>query len=430
MNTLRPVWKFAQFVHEKGFFHLLSTNFLVQFLGFGSSLLVTKFITPEEFGQIRILQSYILTFSLLAGFGLNSATLKFGSENRSKEEREALLFFALRTASISVSVTLLLLVGLSITEIITSSRTMTNYLLIFALVIPFQVATDIFIVYLQANKRIKEMARAQGIIKLQSFVLIVIATWLYGLMGFIIATILAVIVGLLPLLRLVGWDFLKQKTINLPQAFFSVAIFSLLANGVATLRQFSDLFILDHFALDRAEIGFYSLATLFIQAAMHVTGTVQSITTPYFSERALDLEWFKRRLLRTQTQMFLLSIFVAVSAWFAAWTLIKYFYGPAYSSSLTYLAILLLRYIIWSGMAIIGVGLFALERIRYNFLASLLATITGFIASYLFLLQWGITGVAWAQVLSAVVNIALTYIFFYFLVIRKPSLRQENLKDR
>lgn len=65
---------------NKGFFHLLSANFIIGFLGFGSQLLVAKFLTPVELGQIRTMQSFIGVATILAGFGFNTAVLKLCSE--------------------------------------------------------------------------------------------------------------------------------------------------------------------------------------------------------------------------------------------------------------------------------------------------------------------------------------------------------------
>ena len=74
-------------VAYKGFFHLLSANFIIGFLGFGSQLLVAKFLTPTELGEVRIIQSYVAVAAIIAGFGFNTAVLKLCSESRSLEEK-------------------------------------------------------------------------------------------------------------------------------------------------------------------------------------------------------------------------------------------------------------------------------------------------------------------------------------------------------
>jgi O-antigen/teichoic acid export membrane protein len=399
-----------KYIADKGFFHLLSVNFLIQFLGFGTSLLVTKFLKPEQIGQIKILQSYTAIFWILAGFGFNSAILKFCSEERSDQEREGILLRSLLLSLTTIAVSFSLLVILALTGVITSSQHLANWLIIYALVIPFGVFTDNLITYLQSLKKIKQMARAQGIIKVQSFILIVLSTWVWGFPGFIFATIAAYILGLVPLLWQVGFGFIKSKLTALPLGYYNIIIFSLLANTVGTIKQYGDIFILDHFAQNRVEIGFYSLATIFVLAATQIITTVQLITTPYFSEKAADKAWFRRKLIYTQIQTTGLSFGVAIGVYFLAWILVTIFYGSAYHSTLSYLGVLLLKYICWSSSAILGVALFALGKVNLNFWASLIATVIGLYLSYLFLQWFGIIGVAWAQVITALINLLISSI--------------------
>ncbi|MEB9734835.1 sugar isomerase, partial [Bacillus cereus] len=52
-------------LRKKGFFSLLLTKFLVQFVGFGSVILVAKFISPESMAQIKSLQTYLILAVLI-----------------------------------------------------------------------------------------------------------------------------------------------------------------------------------------------------------------------------------------------------------------------------------------------------------------------------------------------------------------------------
>ena len=71
-------------VNKKGFFHLLFANFFIQFVGFGSQFVVAWFLTPEELGQIKIMQTYLSVVLLFTTLGFTTSTLKLCSENRSK----------------------------------------------------------------------------------------------------------------------------------------------------------------------------------------------------------------------------------------------------------------------------------------------------------------------------------------------------------
>lgn len=408
-------------IYHKGFFHLLSVNFLTQFLGFGTTLLVAKFLSPVELGEIKILQSYAGLFVVLGGFGINTAVLKICSEKHNERYKGHILRYALVRSMLYATIALGVMVLLTLTGVITSSRRLSLWLVVYSLIVPFAVVSEILTVFIQALKKIKEMAGAQAVIKGQSFVLIVICTWLWGFRGFILATISAYIVGVLPLLRQVGLKYLSPvagDVTGIPKLFSHIALFSMLANGVSLIGRYADIFILDHFVSNRAEIGYYSLATIFVLGAMQITHTVQSIATPYFSEHADEEIWFRRQVLRNQTRMAALSVMVAILLYGAAFFFVPFFYGPVYQSTLVYLAILLIRYIVWSSYAILGVAVVGLGLVRLNFVASIICTSINLCLTYLLLQRFGVVGVAWAQTVSAVIY------FFICIVVMRMALRQ------
>jgi O-antigen/teichoic acid export membrane protein len=407
-------------VYHKGFFHLLSVNFLTQFLGFGTTLLVAKLLSPVELGEIKILQSYSGLFVVLGGFGINTAVLKICSEKHDEQYKGHILRYALVRSMLCATIALGLIVLLTLTGVITSSRRLSLWLVVYSLIVPFAVVSEILTVFIQALKKIKEMARAQAVIKVQSFILIVMCTWLWGFRGFVLATISAYIVGVVPLLRQVGLKYLSTVAggvTGIPKLFSHIALFSMLANGVGLIGRYADIFILDHFVSNRAEIGYYSLATIFVLGATQVTNTVQSIATPYFSEHAGEEMWFRRQVVINQTRMAALSVMVAVLSYGVAFFFVPYFYGPAYHSTLVYLAILLIRYVVWSSYAILGVAVVGLGLVRLNFVASIICTSINLSLTYLLLQRFGIVGVAWAQTVSAGIY------FFVCIVVIQMALR-------
>ena len=404
MLTPIPIYRSLK---DKGFFHLLSANFLTRLLGFGSILIVAKFLTPVELGEIKILQSYSTLFIILAGFGLNTAVLKICSVDRPVRGRESILRFALGRSVIAISLALILLGSLCLTGVLTSSTRLSSWLMVYALIIPFAVFTDILTMFLQAQKRTKEMAKAQSIVKAQLAVVVVACTWQWGFRGFIFATIFGFAVGLLPLLWQVKLRFLSAKSTSAPPQFFNIALFSALANGMVILMQYADILLLDHFSGEREEIGYYSLATIFVLAAMLVTSTAQSIAAPYFSERAHDKVWLREQLIKNQKRLAALSLAIAIALYGAAQFLVPLVYGPSYESSLIYLAILLIRYVLWSSHAIIGVALLGLGLVRYNFTVVLVSTPIGVALSYILLQRFGVIGVAWGQVSAALVSLLM-----------------------
>ena len=400
-------------LRKKGFFHLLSANFLAQFLSFGSLLLVARLLSPAEFGEIRIIQSYVSLFTILAGGGLSTAVHKYCAESRTSENKDNILRHSLVIASMTTVITLAFMVVLAMAGGLAKSSRFPLWLLVYALgVIPCAVMSDILALFLQAQKRIKEVAGMQALMKGLAFGVVVISTWLGGFHGFIASTIVASLVGLLTLLRLVRLRFFNAHCYALPEQFANFAFFSVLAGAINIYGQYTDIFILDYFVRDRVEIGYYSLATIFLLGAIQVTTTIQTLATPYFSERAHDQTWFRRKLIQTQTRLAALSVAVAVAVYIAAAVLVYLIYGANYRASLLYLGILLVKYILYSSSAMISIALIGLGLVRYNFAAVAVATPAGLALSYSLLQRFGVAGVAWAQVGSAAIVLIMLLILY------------------
>ena len=75
-------------LNRKGFFHLFFSNFLIQFMVFGSQMLVAGLLLPEDLGRIKVLQTIVDIASIIAGGGLVVAVLKMVPEtsNRTKQK--------------------------------------------------------------------------------------------------------------------------------------------------------------------------------------------------------------------------------------------------------------------------------------------------------------------------------------------------------
>lgn len=399
-------------IYEKGFFHLLSANFLHQFLGFGILLVVAKFLTPAELGEIRILQAYIAVFTIFAAFGVSTAVLKTCAEQRPEAERESILKAGFKRAMVTTLVALFLLAILALSGVITSTHRLAMWLLVYALVIPFSVSTEIFFSYLQALKKIKQLARLHALFRLQAFVIIIVCTYIWGFKGFIFATITGYMLGLIPVVYTTGTSFLKRVPYSLTAAFKHLAVFSVLSNGISMIGKFGDIFLLDYLVVNRELIGYYALASLFTYGAIQVTATVQSISTPYLSERAGELEWFISKVRSTQIRVGVLSIAVSAGIIVLAYLLIHIFYGAAYFASLEYLPILLLKYIFWSWYAVMAVALLGLGYMKYNFIIVAVVTPLSILSSYFLFQVYGIAGVAIGQVIGSIVGLLLTRILY------------------
>lgn len=405
------------FLQKKGFFYLLSANFLTQFLGFGTTILVAKFISLTEIGQIRIIQSYAAIFAILAGFGFNTAVIKYCSENIPQEQRLRILNYAVRCSFITTCGSFLLWCFFVYYDVILPSSHLHSYILIFGLSLPFWVSTNIGMSFLQATKQVKKMAKIQSLIKLLSFIIIVGSAFWGGLQGFIISTVFAYFIGTIPIFKEIGTSFFNTKYL-IPNGIKSMALFSMLGNSVSLLGQYGDIFILNYCYTDKEQIGYYSLATIFLIGAMQITGTIQSIVTPYFSENSKNKEWIYMQLKKNQLRMAILSIIMAIIIYYGCFIFIPFFYGNDYTMTLPYLKLLMVKYVIYSSYSIIGVCLLGLGLVKSNFIVVCTTTPINWGISYFCLQHYEIIGIAYAQIISS------SFTFICVIIVAGYSLKR------
>ena len=136
-----------------------------------------------------------------------------------------------------------------------------------------------------------------------------------------------------------------------------------------------------------------------------MTSTAQAIATPYMSERSSDWHRVAKMLVNTQARICALSVAVAVGAYAGSWVAIPLLFGAGYKKTLTYLAPLLLKYILWSCASITGVALLSIGKVHLNLIAAVLSMTVCLGASYFALTGSGLLAMAWAQALSETVGV-------------------------
>lgn len=395
-------------VSNKGFFHLFTANLVITILGFGSQLLVVKFLSPADVGNIKTIQSFITVASILAGFGFNTAVLKLCSERRDLEEKAYILkvtaFYSLFPIVI-VTVAIVLISKLNIFSPVEEINDLMNY---YMLVLPAGVFASLFMAYLQALKKIKTMAKMQVIIRVFGLFFLVIFTYFFQIKGYIFSTVAFTTIAVIPLIYLVKNDFKNIKTINnINSKVFYYAKWSLAANIMHTINSLMDIFVLNYMIADRVSLGYYTIATIFVMALNQITSTVQSITTPYFSDKSTDKNEFLRVLVKYQKIMVLGSLLITLITMIIIPTFIVFVYGTEYALSGKIFIVLSLKNFFMSCYAILGVAILGLGKMKYNFYSMFISTIITMLANIVFINWLGVFGAAIAQAVSCLIILGI-----------------------
>lgn len=407
-DNVNKISELLKDIINKGFFHLLSANFIIGFLSFGSQLLVAKFLTPVELGQIKTIQSFIGVATIVAGFGFNTAVLKLCSEKRSLEERAVIFRQNFHYSIISIILVLIILFLLARLKLLSPDQTVNKWLPIYMLLIPASTYASLIIVYLQALKKIQLMAKIQVFIRSLGLIAVVTATYFYGLVGFIVSTLCIGYIALFPLFNLIKDNFKNKLKVN---NIFSQSIFyakwSVSANAVSTIGQYMDIFMLNYLIKDRVSFGYYGLSTVFILGMNYITSTAQAIATPYFSEKNDDKKEFLRALKKYEKLMVLLALAASIFFALVVPPFIKLVYGNDYALAGSYFRVLVLKYFFWSCYALLGVAIVGLGKMQYNFLSVSISVPISLLLSYFCIISYGVMGAAVAQAIAYFITLII-----------------------
>ena len=407
--------KFVHTINDKGFFHLFSANVLIQIVGFGSQFIVAWLLTPEQLGQIKIMQTYLSIALLFTTFGFTTSVLKLCSENRQKGEKLFIYKKALKYVGFALLITWPLLLVVTELGLVSKDKEIIRMFPYFSLALIPWTFTGIFINYLQAIKQVISLSKIQSITKIISVGGIIILTYIFGFNGYICAVIISYIVT---------YVFLKRKINELNQSiseveidkplkthwqYSSIAFLTLLVGQVAL---FADVFLMNYFIKDRVAICYYSFALTLTMINYIFTTTVQQIVVPLLSEKSSGSNEIKEVTKKYEKINIVASIIVSILLIIVVPIFIKLLFGTKYEQSIPFFIILVVAWFFQNTVTFKGYALLGSGRIGYNFIVSAINLCIGFTVSYFLMNIYGIIGLAYGKLITNFVSIFIVSIFY------------------
>lgn len=387
--------------------HVMIANIMQQGMAFLGVILVARMLPAEEFAQVRIAMAYVAVATILGVGGFTAPILRYCADpSIDPPQRQRLLGVGLRRMIIAAFLTTGAFLGI----VVGSGPKGTELMVLtaYALQVPALAATSLLLVYLQAIQRFKFLAYSQIMIRTLSFIMTVAACYIYGLTGFLFATLAVVAASVVPLFLAARPSF-RQLEGDVPKDFSALAGYSLLGMAITTTGQYADLMMLDWVGADLSDVGVYSLATIFFFAASALVGAVQSVATPHFTGLIRDRERFRASLRRWSVWSMAGGIAVATGAIIVAWFVEVFFLGPAYSGLSLVVILLMLRFCIWCSYAVGGAAMVGIGAIKQGMTISFFTTSFAVLAGYPLVLWYGVWGAGIAQVLVAVLTAVLVF---------------------
>jgi len=403
-------------IRQKGFFHLLSANLLIQVVAFTSQLFVAGILSPDDIGRIKIIQTYVSIFSIVAGMGFNSSTLKLCSENRTPEERNsifqsALFFTILSTISLYIIIVVLNFFG------IFSSDKLIQWLIPLGL---FPIISNsvfmVFVSYFQATKKIKLLSNLTISNKVISIIAIVLFTYWIGIKGYYVAYNLSFILMLAVCFRYYksgSWvNIFSPKNVSMFSIHWNYARTSMAAYLLSEISAYVDILLISFFIPDMKQIGYYSFALTITVVLKIIPSTVQQITIPYFSALAHQKTEFLLAFKRYNKLLYFIVAGTLLAVMLFVPFLLHFIFAGKYDPSLQYFPFLAIGWSLRLLSQLQNGAIFGLGKIQYNVYTSLITLAFNVILISISIYFFGLLGAAYASVLGGLVYVLCSRYFF------------------
>ena len=403
-------------VARTGLFDLMFSNVIVQLSALVTIFILADILPPSEVGFFRLLFGYFLLFQTVGLLGCNASILKFCSEDVDIKVKRARLFYFRRRSFLASLFSVFAFNAFLFFLVDPVSKEASIYMHVYTLAIPFAVYSMCSMAFLQSLKKVKMAARVQGIIRL-SFATVAIFGGIFGGLSYVIYVIsfsyVLASIALFFLLR----ESESDLSSTLPRVHntrkLSLHSFGMLAAGaLAILQQNIDLYLLGFYSASYQLIADFGLASILFTAGVLITGTIQTVLTPYLSEKQDDLRWVRTKAIRLQILVIPFSFFFGVCLYLGLSFFIHIGFFSEYLNVLKFSVPMIIKYWIWSLFCVFGAALFAIGVIKETLVYGVLIIFLNLLISLLAAYNYGVEYIIYSQPIVAFAQLLVVmYIF-------------------
>jgi len=410
--------------YEVGFFHLISVNLLIQIVGFGMQMFLSKIMTPDNLGRMKVLQSFVGIAVIISTLGLDVAITKYCSEKIDDNEKINLLATGLKITFLISGLMVLVMFALSFFKVYSTDILINKYMRVYIIIIPLLAINNICFSYLQSQKRIKSVAKVQSYSKFINIFIVVILVYIFNFYGYIIGMIMGSLISFILFLHELKDEISSALSLKVNRLAFTklfyMGKYNLLTNGIGQLIMSTDALLINYLSNKQSELGYYSIAQLFILGLRVIPSTIQQIMIPYISEEANNIENLIYIYKNYKKKIVLLMSVLVIPCYIFIPILINLFFGAKYLNSIKYFKILLFGFYFFC-LYSTNISLFiGLGKVKYNLYYGLFFEFVNLTVQYCLIKKCGIIGAAYGS------SIAFILSFFFNEFITNRVLK--NLK--
>lgn len=379
-------------------------------LTFVTTMLVTRYLGPTDYGKLTYIYSYIQLFIPICAMGMNDIIVKELVEN--KQDNDKILGSATLIRLISSIISMVL--SVLIVSVFNDSKLYTTIASLQSLSLLFQSFEGIMYYY-----QSRLLSKKTGIVYAVSYILTALFR-LYciytnkDIRWFGFAMSLDFVVLAVLLLGIYYFDNNKLSvSISYMKRLLSKSYHYIFAGIMVVLYgKVTDTMLLGRM-INETSVGYYSAAVTLCNAWPFIlTAIIDSASPIIIDLYSNNKQQFYKRLKQLYASIFYVGVVVALFITLLSDLIITILYGKDYMP-----ASLPLKIACWStAFAYIGVSrtiwIQCENKVRYETLISFLGAITSIVLNYFLIRQFGINGAAIALVLTQMLT---NFIFLFFI---------------
>ncbi|NGP88319.1 oligosaccharide flippase family protein [Fodinibius halophilus] len=424
---LKKVISLFNNIKDKGFFHFLSSNFVVHFVTFLSQLIVAHLLTPEDIGRIKLLQVYTNLGVIIAGAGFPVAILKIcsGPKRSDQEKTDVYIKGVLFTTLFSGLVICAIMIG-SYFQIFSIDPEVNTLFYVYGFLVLPLALNKLFISVYQSKKQFVLLSKLQVLTSSLNIVFIIGVTYYFLIYGYIVSLIVGFSLSVGILMYNTGlWEelksvihslFTKIESFSEDKELRNYAGYGMVTNLIGIASMNMSYLILNYFTIDREEFGYFSFAFTIVMGLQIVITSVQRMVTPFFSEKSQDFqEWY--RVFKKYNLLFLFLLAgIAVAAYLIGPPILDWLFNGKYNGSFIYLELLLIYWFLKGAYSLVGPVFIGLGRVDLNFKNVTVALILTAPVAFWLIMKYGVLGAAYSMIVHSLISLVVVYSAFVMVI--------------
>lgn len=381
-----------------GFFHIFGFSIINKVFGFASGIIIVRLVSKSEYGLYTNALNLISFFLLLSGLGMVSGTFQLCSENADQPDRRDRIFAYGARFGMIFNLVMSLVILLFASTVKLKLPAARPYFILMAFFPLVEIFFQFQEIYLRSSFKNREYAYSSTINALLVLAGSVVGSILFQIKGLIFGHYLAFFLTAILVGRLFNAKIPMQKT-SLSSAtrktLFRLSFISMCNNGVSSLLNLLDIFVIGIVIANEKVIASYKVASTFPTAAVFIPAALVVYIYPYFASHRTDGEWTRKtfRKVFTWNALFngaLTLIMLALSP-----LLIQTIYGNQYADAVPCFQILMVSYFFKAAFRTPCGNLLVTQRkISFNFIVALVSGLLNVAGNFIMVQKFGSIGAA------------------------------------